>query len=322
MQSSSGSTSTNTTRHVPVLLQHVLEVLDIQQNDVVLDGTLGGGGHAHAFATALSADGHLVGFDLDSDAIARAQQSLSTEDTPHTLMQGNFKDARTLLTQHGIDGVDKAFFDLGWSSDQLEVSGRGFSFERDEPLTMTLSNAVDEHTLTAHDIVNTWQEESLADIIYGWGQERYARRIARGIVRARESAPIETTTQLADIVKGAVPAPYRTGKRHPATKTFQALRIAVNDELGALEQLLVALPDIIQQNGRVAVLTFHSLEDRLVKEYFRAWAQNALGEVITKKPIAPDDSEIGYNRRARSAKLRGFKFTHYENSNTTDPGEE
>jgi len=316
MQSSSGSTSTANTRHVPVLLQEVLEVLEIQEGDTVLDGTLGGAGHAKAFVEHLGSSGHLIGFDVDSGALARVRETLKGVTPTVTLIHDNFRNVSAKLAEYKIDGIDKALFDLGWSSDQLEVSGRGFSFLRDEPLQMTLSDAGDEDALTAHEIVNRWQEENIADVLYGWGGERFSRQIARKIVETRKETPIETTFQLVEIVRSAVPAAYRHGKRNPATKTFQALRIAVNDELGALKDILQALPDITHENARVAFLTFHSLEDKLIKETFRVWAEEGHGEVVTKKPIAPSRSEVGQNPRARSAKLRTFKFTHYEEKNT------
>jgi len=315
MQSSSGSTSTTkqaSTRHVSVLLQEVLEVLEIHKEDTVLDGTLGGGGHAKAFADVLGSEGHLVGFDVDSGALARARAQLEGVKPEVTLIHDNFRNVSAKLSEYKIEGVDKALFDLGWSSDQLEVSGRGFSFQKDEPLAMTLSDSQEEETLTASEIVNTWQEESIADVLYGWGGERFSRRIAREIVAARKVEPIETTAQLVAIVTKAVPALYRRGKRNPATKTFQALRIAVNDELGALKEVLEALPHITHENARVAFLTFHSLEDKLVKETFRSWAKEGYGTIITKKPITAGDSEVGQNPRSRSAKLRGFNFTHNE----------
>lgn len=316
MQSSSGSTSTTNTRHVPVLLQEVLEVLNIQENDTVVDGTLGGGGHAMSFAEKLGSSGHLVGFDVDSAAVARARERLRGTQAQVSLIHDNFRNISAKLSEYRVDGIDKAFFDLGWSSDQLEVSGRGFSFSRDEPLKMTLSDSNDESVLTAYDIVNTWQEENIADILYGWGGERFSRRIARAIVQKRSDEDIESTKQLADIVAGAVPAPYRFGKTNPATKTFQALRIAVNDELGALKDALEALPGVTHKDAVVAFLTFHSLEDKLVKETFRTWAQNGIGEVLTKKPITPSRSEVGQNPRSRSAKLRAFKFTHDAKTHT------
>tara|TARA_B100000745_G_scaffold190207_1_gene124970 strand:- start:3506 stop:4456 length:951 start_codon:yes stop_codon:yes gene_type:complete len=316
MQSSSGSTSTIDTRHVPVLLQEVLEVLNIQENDTVVDGTLGGGGHAVRFAQKLGPGGHLVGFDVDSAAVARAREHLRGTQAQVSLIHDNFRNISAKLSEYRIDGIDKAFFDLGWSSDQLEVSGRGFSFNRDEPLKMTLSDSGDESVLTAYDIVNTWQEENIADILYGWGGEHFSRRIAREIVKKRSDEDIESTKQLADIVAHAVPAPYRFGKTNPATKTFQALRIAVNDELGALKDVLKALPTVTKKDAVVAFLTFHSLEDKLVKESFRTWAQKGIGEVLTKKPITPSRSEVGQNPRSRSAKLRALKFTHDAKTHT------
>ena len=307
--------TTQNTRHVPVLLQEVLDVLNIQGDEVVVDATLGGGGHAKAFAQKLNTEGHLIGFDVDTDAIERARTQLASVKPKVTLVHDNFRNISEQLAKHNVTSIDKALFDLGWSSDQLEVSGRGFSFQKDEPLQMTLSNVVTEETLTALDIVNTWQEENIADILYGWGGERFSRRIARAIVAERKNTPIETTAQLAEVVARAVPAMYRRGKRNPATKTFQALRIAVNDELGALKDALTALPYITHEGSIVTFLTFHSLEDKLVKETFRTWAEQGYGMVVTKKPITPKDSEVGQNPRSRSAKLRGFIFTHYENNN-------
>ncbi|PCI29616.1 16S rRNA (cytosine(1402)-N(4))-methyltransferase [Candidatus Kaiserbacteria bacterium] len=300
MQSSSGSTPTTNTRHVPVLLQEVLDVLAIQKSDVVLDGTLGGGGHARALAEQLGVKGHLVGFDVDADAIVRTREKLSGVKPSVTLIHDNFRNSRAKLVEYEINLVDKALFDLGWSSDQLETSGRGFSFERDEPLEMTLST--EEGILTASEIVNEWQEESIADILYGWGGERFSRRIARAIVAAR---PISTTKELVDAVSSAVP---RRGKINPATKTFQALRIAVNDELGALKEVLEKIPEFVHEDSRVAFITFHSLEDRLVKQTFRNWQKEGLGIILTKKPIPASREEVIKNKRARSAKLRAFQF--------------
>lgn len=294
------------TRHIPVLLQEVLSVLNIQKTDTVLDGTLGGGGHAGAFASLLGGKGHFIGFDLDDDAIERAKHKTELYDIPKTFIKSNFRFAQKALQSREIPKVDKAFFDLGFSSDQLEVSGRGFSFQGDEPLLMTLNNEVEDGTLTAYEIVNSWQEENIADIIYGWGGERYSRRIAKAIVNARAKENIKTTKQLADIVEGVMP---RRGKIHPATKTFQALRIAVNDEIGALSELLQTLPSFMNSGGIVAFLTFHSIEDRLVKQIFRKWArEEGIGTIVTKKPIVASDEEITHNPRARSAKLRAFKF--------------
>jgi len=215
-----------------------------------------------------------------------------------------------ILADVAIAQVDAVLLDLGISSDQLTGtegagSGRGFSFRYDEPLQMTLASSLETDALTAAEIVNTWSEESLADIIYGFGEERKARVIARALVAAREKKVIETTTELADIVSQAVRS---RGKTHPATKTFQALRIAVNDELGALQDGLAAAKEVLSPGGRIAIITFHSLEDRIVKRVFREWERAGLGVVLQKKPYTADSDEVAANPRSRSAKLRGFKM--------------
>lgn len=320
-RSSSGSTPERThtqmgaTVHVPVLLQAVLAELDLKVGEpactgrTVLDGTLGGGGHAVAMAQALGATGTLIGLDADSVALSRARAALETLGQAPTLhlVQENFRNFDTALTSLKIAILDAALFDLGLSSDQLEVSGRGFTFKHDEPLIMTLSDNKTPH-LTAQEIVNEWSEESIADIIYGYGGERYARRIAKAIVVARATAPITHSAQLAELVKGAVPMHARYGRIHPATKTFQALRITVNDELGAVRDMLDAFPQYTHTGSRIAIITFHSLEDRLVKRTFREWQARGLGAPTTKKPIIPTDEELVANPRARSAKLRVFTF--------------
>ena len=303
---SSAKSCTNTV-HIPVLLQEVLENLQLKTGDTVLDGTLGGGGHATEMAQLIGKSGTLIGIDADSVAINRAEEALaSTECTKH-LVQDNFRNLDTVLDGLAITNVNAALFDLGLSSDQLEISGRGFTFQNDEALEMTLSDIIGEETLTAKEIVNQWQEENIADIIYGYGGERYSRRIAKGIVAARAEGEITTTAQLVDIIKGSVPGHYRHGKTNPATKTFQALRITVNDELGAAREALNKIITYLEPDGRVAVITFHSLEDRLVKRLFREWQAEGKGTIVTKRPIAPTDEEIKENRRARSSKLRVFQ---------------
>ncbi len=316
-QSSTGSDSQQAvevsmhTVHVPVLLQEVLKNLNIPKGGTVLDGTLGGGGHAAAMAQEVGANGVLIGIDADSRAIERAKYNLETtlvDKLPGLhLMQDNFRNLDKVLGTLKIQWLDAALFDLGLSSDQLEVSGRGFTFQNEEPLTMTLSDMVGEDTLTAKEIVNDWQEENIADIIYGYGGERYSRRIAKAIVEARTEAEITTTEQLVSIITAAVPAHYRHGKTNPATKSFQALRITVNDELGAAKEALDKVLKYIKPGGRVGVITFHSLEDRLVKRLFRQWQEDGLGTIITKKPIAPTNEEVRENKRARSSKLRVFQ---------------
>ncbi len=310
-QSSTGS-GTQHSVHVPVLLQEVLAELALQDGETVLDGTLGGGGHAAAMAQVLGSAGTLIGIDADSAAIERARHKIESSVAEHEmptshLVQDNFRNLGTVLDNLGITNIDAALFDLGLSSDQLEVSGRGFTFQGDEALEMTLSNIIEEDTLTAKEIVNKWAEESLADIIYGYGGERYARRIARAIVEARSEAEIATTAQLVEIIKSAVPGGRGYNKVSPATKTFQALRIAVNDELGAVHEGLEKILERLSPGGRIVVISFHSLEDRVVKRTFKKWKDEGLGEPTTKKPITPNNDELSVNRRARSSKLRVFR---------------
>jgi 16S rRNA (cytosine1402-N4)-methyltransferase len=295
------------TVHQPVLLQSVLDALAVQPTDVVLDATLGGAGHAQALALHLGEKGFFIGIDADSAALVRAEETLSAIKAKKIFVQTNFRTIAQVVADAPVEKVDKILFDLGFSSDQIELTGRGFSFMRDEPLLMTLSDDMSKDTLTAHTIVNTWGEESIADILFGWGEERFSRRIAKAIVTARKEKEISTTFELVDIIRSAVPASYRNGKIHPATRTFQALRIAVNDEIGALNDALHGARTALAPNGRVAVITFHSIEDRIVKNTFKDWQKEGLGTVLTKKPIAPTNEEVKENRRARSAKLRVFE---------------
>lgn len=289
--------------HRSVLLQEVIESLQIRPDDIVLDGTLGGAGHAKEIVHLLGTKGAFIGIDADAAAIARAKEALKDSVAKVHLVEGNFRNTGMYLDNLGVTHITKALFDLGWSGFQL-TAGRGFSFLQDEPLLMTYDEDPTEHTLTAKLAVNTWKEESLADVIYGWGEERYARQIARGIVKARTTKRIETSKELAEIIRESVPAFYRRGKLHPATKTFQALRIAVNDEMGALKYGLSSAFQKLAPGGRMAVITFHSIEDREVKRMFLEWAQNGNAERITKSPLKPSAEELKANPRARSAKLR------------------
>ncbi|HVM73718.1 MAG TPA: 16S rRNA (cytosine(1402)-N(4))-methyltransferase RsmH [Candidatus Paceibacterota bacterium] len=290
-------------RHQPVLLQEAIDELSIQANDTVVDATLGGAGHAKAITDLLGAEGAFVGFDLDLDALARAQVSLQGV-APQTLfIEANFRYIERELMARGITHIDKALFDLGWSAYQLDA-GRGFSFLTDEPLLMTFEKNPRTGTLTAATIVNKWDESSIADIIFGWGEERYARRIAQAIVRRRGERPFTRADELAAVIKSAVPAAYRTGRLHPATRTFQALRIAVNDELGALTEGLKSVWKLLAPGGRIAVITFHSIEDRLVKELFLEWERAGGAVRITRSPKKPTRKEVVSNPRARSAKAR------------------
>ncbi len=301
--------------HRTVLLHEAVESLALQQNDVVVDGTLGGAGHALAIAKQLGDGGVLIGVDADKDAISRAYdvladaQPVSGDVQPATrtgsgptvlLINDNFRNIKAALARLGYGSIDKMILDLGWSSYQLR-GGRGFSFLSDEPLSMSYAHS---QTLTAEIIVNDWEESSIVDVISGFGEERYARRIAERIVRERSYKRIQTARELADIVKAAVPAAYRYGRIHPATKTFQALRIAVNDEFGAIEQGLTDGLSMLNPGGRIAVISFHSIEDRIIKHRFVQWAREGAIELITRKPIVPSDAEIAENPRARSAKLR------------------
>jgi len=290
-------------KHQSVLLHEAIRELAIRPDDTVVDATLGGAGHASAIAEQLGTAGTLIGFDLDNDAIARAQATLAGAKPQVHLIKSNFRNLGTELTARGISTIDKALFDLGWSGYQL-AAGRGFSFLSDEPLLMTYAHDIAPETLTAREIVNEWEEESLTDIISGWGEERYARRIAQAIVKRRGQTPFTTARDLADTIKAHVPSAYRHGRIHPATKTFQALRIAVNDELGALQEGLASAWRMLGPSGRVAVITFHSIEDRIVKQLFVGWEKEGEGKRITKKPITPADDELSHNPRARSAKLR------------------
>jgi 16S rRNA (cytosine1402-N4)-methyltransferase len=289
--------------HRSVLLQEVIELLNIQADDIVVDATLGGAGHALAFAKLLSAGGVLIGVDADEDAILRARERLANAAPTVLLINDNFRNLERELERLDVQQVSKALFDLGWSSYQLQA-GRGFSFLADEPLSMAYGKA---QSLSAATIVNEWGEESLADIIYGWGEERYSRRIAKAIAEAREKKAIATSRELGEIVAHAVPAAYRRGKLHPATKTFQALRIATNDELGALREGLQAAWKKLKPGGRIAVISFHSIEDRIVKEMFVQWEREGEGQRLTKKPITASEEELAENPRARSAKLRGIE---------------
>ncbi|MEX0917695.1 MAG: 16S rRNA (cytosine(1402)-N(4))-methyltransferase RsmH [Candidatus Paceibacterota bacterium] len=288
--------------HIPVLKDEVIEGLALTPDAKVIDCTLGGGGHAHAILALLGPDATYLGMDADTEAIRQAE-SLKTSDATVRLVTGNFSEIRSVAEAEGITAADAILADLGWRSDQFTDSGKGFSFTADEPLLMTYGDH-EQYLFTAHDIVNDWEEESIADVIYGYGEERFARRIARAIVTARETAPIATAKQLAEIVKVAVPAPFRNRRIDPATKTFQALRIAVNDEFKVLRTLLEDAPQLLAPAGRMAVISFHSLEDRIVKHTFRDLAATDSFRLITKRPITATDEELSENPRSRSAKLR------------------
>ncbi len=292
------------TEHIPVLLQETIEGLDLHEGDVVFEGTVGLGGHSEQILKRIGETGVYIGTDEDSQALSYAEQRLAQYECTKIFREENFRNLDHVLDNAGYQQVDKILLDIGLSNLQIEGSGRGFSFKRDEPLLMTFRNSPREGDLTAREIVNEWAVDSLTDIITGYGEERFAWRIANAIVLARKAKPIETTAELAEIIKNAVPVFARFGKTHPATKTFQAIRIAVNDELGALREGLDKGFTRLAPGGRMAVISFHSLEDRIVKEFFKKQSLEGFGTIITKKPIVPGNEEQVSNPKSRSAKLR------------------
>ena len=292
--------------HISVLLHESIEGLELKDGDVVFDGTFGGGGHTRAML-ALGKKIKVIATDLDTDAIANGQELVREYPDQLILENDTFSNIASVLSKHNLSGVDKVLLDLGWSSNQLENGERGLSFLKDEPLVMTLKKDVTESDVTAKMIVNEWGEETIADILFGFGEERYARRIARVICEERQKKPIKTTHELVSIISRAVPPNYRFGKIHPATRTFQALRIAVNHELETLETVLSEAWKVLRPEGRMSIISFHSLEDRIVKRFFREVAAESNATIITKRPITASEEEISYNPRSRSAKLRIIK---------------
>jgi 16S rRNA (cytosine1402-N4)-methyltransferase len=286
----SGKEHEQTSVHQGVMTREVVEWLLPTAGEVVVDATYGAGGHSRALRQAAKIE--LISLDADPRAAG--------------VIEGNFADLDAILDTLGVSEINKIVFDLGWNMEQLGA-GRGFSFLRDEPLVMSYG----EHPrsgFTARAILNEWSEKVLADVFFGYGEERYARRIARAVVARRALKPIETTLELVEIIRDAVPPRYRHGRIHPATKTFQALRIAVNDELKALEDGLGAAWRRLAPGGRIAVITFHSIEDRVVKQRFVAFAKKD-GTILTKKPLTPGRDELAHNPSARSAKLRVIEKT-------------
>lgn len=303
------------TRHISVLLDECIEALNIRPDGVYLDGTLGLGGHSYEIARRLST-GLLIGIDRDVTAIERAGRRLAPFQDRVRLIHGNFCDTAEILERLGIDAVDGMLFDLGVSSPQLDETQRGFSYMADAPLDMRMD---DTESLRAFDVVNRYPEERLSDVLWNYGEERYARRIARAIVESRKEKPIETTGELVSLIKSAMPAAALREKQHPAKRSFQAIRIAVNDELGAVAKMMETAPDKLKSGGRLCVISFHSLEDRIVKQGINARENGCTcpreapvctcGFVRTlrsvqRKPILPTAAEIEQNPRARSAKLR------------------
>jgi 16S rRNA (cytosine1402-N4)-methyltransferase len=286
--------------HHSVLLQESIDGLNVKGGEIFLDATFNDGGHSIEVCRQLKEQVKIIGIDLDSDALEMARVRFIQERCRISLYEENFRNLDLVLQKEGLESVNAILFDLGFSSVQLEESGRGFSFKREEPLLMTLSK--ESRGLTAHTIVNEWDEKHLETIIRHYGEERSARRIARAIVLARESKPIETTLELSNTIEKEIGS--RRGKTHSATKTFQALRITVNDELYALSEGLEKGFEALAPGGRMVVISFHSLEDRIVKRYFKKMVGEEKALLVNKKPFTPTTEERKENPRSRSAKLR------------------
>lgn len=303
-------------KHTSVLLDECIDNLNIKPDGIYVDGTLGGGGHSSEICKKLNENGLLIGIDRDSDALDAAKKRLEKYNCRKIFVQSNYSDIKDVLKGLDIEGVDGALLDLGVSSFQLDNSERGFSYMQEAPLDMRMSQ---DDEFTAYDVVNTYSKKELSRIISKYGEERWASRIADFIEKARNEKPIETTTELVDIIKSAIPAAARRDGPHPAKRTFQAIRIEVNDELGQLERAVMEFCDVLAPKGRLCIISFHSLEDRIVKEAFATRANPCTcpkefpvcvcGKVadikkITKKPILPTEAELEDNPRSRSAKLR------------------
>ncbi|HTL69756.1 MAG TPA: 16S rRNA (cytosine(1402)-N(4))-methyltransferase RsmH [Candidatus Eisenbacteria bacterium] len=290
--------------HTSVLAEEVLEWLAPAPGKVIIDGTLGCAGHAALILEKLGPEGRLIGFDRDPSALEFSRKALQKYGDRVMILKSDFKNIPARLREAGIDGVDGVLLDLGVSSPQLDEAVRGFSFRLDGPLDMRMDPS---SPLTAAEIVNRYPKKELENIIFEYGEERYARRIAEKIERERSKRRIERTVELAAILLEAVPSHYRHGRIHAATRTFQALRIAVNAELDSLQEFLDAVPAWLKPGGRAVVISFHSLEDRLVKQAFREMQKRGLGVVLTKKPVTASPAETVSNVRSRSAKLRAFE---------------
>ena len=295
------SVEETTNNHIPVMQQEVLEYLQPRENDVIVDCTMGLGGHAGAILQRIGPHGRLIGIDRDAQSLTRVRERLMPYLDRCYLAQGDFRDMDRMLGEWGIREVDGILFDLGISSFQLDDPQRGFSFQTDGPLDMRMDQ---NNPVSAFDLINSLSEQELAAVLRDYGEERWHNRIARHIVRRRAAKPIATTTDLKDVVSEALP--YRRGREriHPATRTFQAIRIAVNRELESLEIALDKSLEFLKPQARIAVIAFHSLEDRIVKQKFRAWATAGLAELVVKKPLRPGEKECLENSRARSARLR------------------
>lgn len=306
-------------KHKSVLLDETIESLNIKPNGIYVDGTLGGGGHSYEIAKRLTDGGRLIGIDQDEDAIRAAKERLSEFADRVTTVRDNYCNMPKVLDELGISKVDGILLDIGVSSYQLDEAERGFTYKQDAPLDMRMDQ---RQEMTAKDIVNGYSEEDLYRIIRDYGEDKFAKNIAKHIVQARQIKPVETTFELDEIIKAAIPMKFRATGGHPAKKTFQAIRIELNRELEVLDESIDAMTDLLNDNGRLCIITFHSLEDRIVKTRFRknenpctcppdfpvcVCGKKPKGKVITRKPIVPDEEELEENKRAKSSKLRVFE---------------
>ena len=305
--------------HVSVLLNETIDGLNINPDGIYVDGTLGGGGHAYEVCKRLSDKGRLIGIDQDGEALEAAREHLKEFEDKITLVRSNYCEIDTILKDLDIDKVDGIVLDLGVSSYQLDNLERGFSYKSDAPLDMRMDQ---RQVKTAADVVNTYSENELFRIIRYYGEDKFAKNIAKHIVMERQKKPFETTAQLSEVIKHSIPMKFQNKGGHPAKKTFQAIRIEVNKELTVLRDSIDKMIELLNENGRICIITFHSLEDRIVKTKFRenenpctcppdfpvcVCGKVSKGKVITRKPIVPGDKEITENKRAKSSKLRIFE---------------
>ena len=308
-----------TFEHKSVLLHETVDSLNIRPDGIYVDGTLGGGGHASLVCSRLGENGRLIGIDQDADAIAAATERLKPYGGRVTIVRNNYENIDTVLAELGIPGVDGIYLDLGVSSYQLDTAERGFTYREDAPLDMRMDQRNAE---TAADIVNGYSEMELYRIIRDYGEDRFAKNIAKHIVRARQEKPLETTGELIEVIKAAIPAKIRATGGHPAKRTFQAIRIELNKELEVLEHSIDKMIGLLNPGGRLSIITFHSLEDRIVKNKFKenenpcvcppdfpvcVCVSKSRGTVVTRKPIVPTGQEIEENKRSKSSKLRVFE---------------
>ena len=312
-------------KHIPIMLEEVIKGLDIKPNGIYVDGTLGGGGHSYEIAKRLVSGGRLIGIDQDEAAIKAAGARLSEFGDRVTVVRSNYAQMVSVLQSLGIEQVDGILLDLGVSSHQLDNAERGFSYMEDAPLDMRMDRRQEK---TARDIVNYYSQADLTRIIRDYGEDKFAAKIAAKIIDFRENKPVETTGELAEIIKSAIPVKYRLTGGHPAKRTFQAIRIELNRELGVLEESIEGMLDVLSDGGRMAVITFHSLEDRIVKSAFKkaessctcppdfpicVCGKKSKGYVASRKPLIPSDEETERNPRAKSSKLRIFVRKREEN---------